>query len=477
MKTLLHRRQIRGGKAGTGHPPGRPEGFPAIEPDRPELDTNDASRGRLRDDLRASVVDGASFSVMVGIGETYLPAFVLALGMGEIAAGLIVSLPLLLGAFLQLISPRAVTRLKSNRRWVVICVLLQAGSFIPMIIAAACGGAPPVVIYLAAALYWGAGLGAGPAWNTWMESIVPRYVRAPFFAWRSRLSQAGVLVGFVVGGFSLQYGKSLDRSLSAFACIFAVAAACRFISARFLSEQSESPLAFGNQRSVTVAELWRRIVAGGSERMLLYFLAVQVAVQISGPYFTPYMLKQLQISYVDFVALLATSFIAKIVALPACGRFAFRFGARRLVWVGGLGIIPVSGLWLYADSFMQLVAIQFLAGVVWAAYELAMFLLFFETVRQDERTSILTTYNLGNAIALVIGSLIGGSVLKYLGQCPEAYLFLFSLSSTARGVTLLFLRWATLEFTAPLDDDEPQLAIHASPAKFPEPATVSAPAE
>ena len=36
---------------------------------------------------RASVADGASFSVMVGVGETYLPAFALALGMGEITAG------------------------------------------------------------------------------------------------------------------------------------------------------------------------------------------------------------------------------------------------------------------------------------------------------------------------------------------------------------------------------------------------------
>src|SRR5579863_5101065 len=65
-------------------------------------------RRSLRKNLRNSVSDGAAFSVMVGIGETYFPAFVLALGMGEIAAGLIASIPLLVGAILQMISPAAV---------------------------------------------------------------------------------------------------------------------------------------------------------------------------------------------------------------------------------------------------------------------------------------------------------------------------------------------------------------------------------
>src|SRR5438270_593907 len=79
-------------------------------------------RRALRKNLRNSVSDGAAFSVMVGIGETYFPAFVLAMGMGEIASGLIASVPLLMGAILQMISPVAVVRLGSNRRWVISCV-------------------------------------------------------------------------------------------------------------------------------------------------------------------------------------------------------------------------------------------------------------------------------------------------------------------------------------------------------------------
>ncbi|MGE5191205.1 MAG: MFS transporter [Deltaproteobacteria bacterium] len=432
-------------------------------------------RRSLRKNLRNSVSDGAAFSVMVGIGETYFPAFVLALGMGEIAAGLIASVPLLLGAVLQMVSPAAVVRLGSNRRWVVACVAIQAVSFVPLVAAALWGQMPAVGVFATVSLYWAGGLGAGPAWNTWMETVVPFRVRAPFFAMRTRLGQAGTLLGFLVGGAALQYGKHSDHVLAAFAVIFTVAALCRSLSARFLSRQTETTAVHNAQRIVTFRELLGRIRAGSSERMLLYFLAVQVAVQISGPYFSPFMLGQLKISYLAYVGLLATSFIAKIMMLPACGRFATRFGVRRLLWVGGIGIMPVSGLWLYAHAFWQLVLIQFVAGAVWAAYELAMFLMFFEAARRDERTSILTVFNLANAVALVIGALIGGGLLKLLGGSQEAYLVLFAVSSFARAATLLFLKLASPESRVEPLTVEPRLQPATVPT--PVPATVAAPSK
>ncbi len=429
----------------------------------------------LRKNLRNSVSEGAAFSVMVGIGETYFPAFVLALGMGEIAAGLVASIPILAGAILQLVSPAGVDWLGSNRRWVITCVCLQAASFLPLVAAAVWGNMPVIGVFAAVSLYWGAGLGAGPAWNTWMEAVVPFRVRAPFFAMRTRLGQAGTLLGFLAGGAGLQYGKHSGQVLAAFAAIFAVAGLCRSFSARFLCRQTEPHTVKGRQQNVTVAELVGRIKAGSSERLLLYFLAVQVAVQISGPYFSPFMLGQLKISYLDYVGLLATSFIAKIVMLPAFGNFANRFGVRRLLWIGGIGIMPCSGMWLYAQGYWQLVAIQFFAGAVWAAYELAMFLMFFEAAPRDERTSILTIFNLANAVALVIGALIGGSILKLLGGSHEAYLVLFAVSSFARAGTLVFLKLAP----AARESERTLVEARLQPASVPTPVTaaVSAPSK
>jgi hypothetical protein len=64
--------------------------------------------------MRCSIADAASYSIMVGIGETYLAAFALALGTGETFAGLIATLPMLAGASIQLATPWALRRFHSG---------------------------------------------------------------------------------------------------------------------------------------------------------------------------------------------------------------------------------------------------------------------------------------------------------------------------------------------------------------------------
>lgn len=397
------------------------------------------SRRRQRRDLRAIVADGAAFSLMVGAGETYLPAFVLAAGLGELAAGLITTVPLVAGGLLQLVSPWAIRRLGSHRRWVVLCAFCQAISFLPMAAAAWAGTVPAALVFLMASIYWGAGLGAGPAWNTWVDTLVPGQVRATYFARRTRVAQAGVMVGFVAAGIALQWGSASGRVTAVFAGVFFAAAVCRLISTCFIASQSEPVPPNGQHRNVPLGELLSRLRHGADGSLLIYLLSVQCAAQVSGPYFTPYMLKQVRFSYLEYVVLIGVSFAAKVVALPALGRLARSIGARQLLWLGGIGIVPVSGMWLVSNAFSYLLFVQVLAGLTWAAYELAMFLMFFESIPAKERTSVLTTYNFGHALATVIGSFVGGLMLAGLGKTPSVYLAIFGLSSVARLATIMLL--------------------------------------
>lgn len=394
---------------------------------------------QLRRDLRAILLDGASFSVMVGSGETYLAPFVLAVGLGEVQAGFIASLPPLAGAVLQLASPAAVRRLHSHRRWVVLCALIQAASFVPLIGAALVGSVPAAAAFLIASIYWGAGMSTGPAWNTWVGTLVPRGIRARYFARRTRVTQAGTVAGLLAGGGLLAAGKAGGWEMQAYAVLFLLAGACRFLSAGFLASQSEPIPMPAEFRHVPASELLANLRRSHEGRLLGYMLAVQIAVQISAPFFSPYWLKQLQLSYEQYMALVAISFLARIAVMPAFGALARRFSARSLLWCGGVGITPMAALWLVSDSFPYLVAIQILSGIVWGAWELATFLLVFETIREEERTSILTTFNLANAVAMVAGSLVGGTILHHLGEERIGYLTIFALSSSVRLLTLPLL--------------------------------------
>ena len=423
------------------------------------------SRSRLlAHNLRVSQWDAAAFGVMVGIGETYLPQFVMRVGFTEVMSGLVVSVPVLMGGALQMISPWAVALLKSHKRWVLCCSLLQAASFVPLIVAAIVGIIPPWAALALAALYWAGGMGTGPAWNVWIGTLVPRTIRAHFFAKRTRLQQGTVLAGFLAGGFALEAGKQHDLTLGkqhdteliVFAVLFAIACVCRLASAFFLAAQTEPlPLPPNRQRVPALEQLQRyRHSAGG--RLLLYIIVVQFGVWITGPYFAPYMIKKLNFSYVDYSVLIAFSFVFKIMALPLCGRLAKRWGARRLLTLGGIGIVPLAGMWSVSDNYAWLCVTQVIAGVSWAAYELAFFLLFFESIPAKERVSVLTLFNLLNSLALAAGALIGGIILHYAGETPAAYHALFTISSAWRALALIVL-WRVPFIDVPADSVSMQL--------------------
>ena len=113
------------------------------------------------------------------------------------------------------------------------------------------------------------------------------------------------------------------------------------------------------------------------------------------------------------------------------------------MWIGGVTIVPLSGMWLALHwierPFLYLAVLQVIGGVAWAAYELAFLLMFFETIPRHERISVLTLYNFGIASATAIGAVVGGLGLAIMGEKPDAYLVLFSLSSVCRLLALVFL--------------------------------------
>lgn len=430
----------------------------------------------LRRDLRAMTADVAAFSVMVGVGETYLPAFALAVGVGEVAAGMLAAAPPLAGAVLQLASPMAVRRLRSHRRWVVLCAVLQAASFVPLVVAALAGSIPTAALFVIASLYWGSGMATGPAWNTWVGTIVPQRVRAHYFARRTRVTQIGVFAGLLLGGGVLELGSELGQKLHAFALLFLLAGACRIVSSRLLASQSEPVPLPENYRQVPAVEAFPRMFRRSHEgRLLVYLLSVQIAVNLSAPYFTPYMLHQLELSYGGYMTLIAASFGAKILMLPALGAVARRFGPRRLLWIGGLGIVPLSSLWLVSDHYGYLLGVQCVAGTMWAAYELATFLLVFETIPEEERTSVLTAFNLANAVAMVAGSLVGGWVLHALGESHTAYMAIFAGSSALRLVTVAFLRRVPTPILRPVPVALRTVAVRPSAGSIDRPILPSLP--
>ena len=404
-------------------------------------------RSGLRRDLVIGTVDAIAYSVMVGCGEMYLGAFVLALGLGPVVAGLAVSVPLLIGAVVQFAAPLAVRRVGGRRRFVVLCTAIQAAGLVPLAWWAVTGHARPWQLLAAASVYWSAGMASAPSWTSWTATLVPPRVRTAYFAQRSRLAQAAVLVAFVAGGLVLRAEAARDVALQGFAGLFLTAAAARLVSSLCLWGCREPRRQWRDRDGAAAAVSIRSRIAAGlhdvstgpAARLVAFLCCFTFGLQFAGPYFTPYMLEALGFGYGQFLVVFGAGFLVKAVFLPSIGRLGSRLGPRRLLVLASLAVVPLSLLWLPSADVRWLVVVQFIAGTCWAAYELAVTLLLFELAGDRDRGGVISVYTLGIAVATVAGATCGGLLLRWLGETREAYAAVFVGSCLLRAAALPLL--------------------------------------
>jgi MFS family permease len=320
------------------------------------------------------------------------------------------------------------------------CTAVQVASFAPLIAGAVRGQLPAWVLFASSVVYWAGGMGVNPAWQQWASTLVPERIRTRYFARRTRLIQIALSAGvFGAGGVLWLAG---DRP-SAFAFTFGLAALARLFSLAMFHVQPEPrleelpPTRRGDVSRPHPAHLFG------------YLLTLQFFVNVSGPYFTPYMLDHLALSGPVFALLLGAALVSRIVAMPLLGRWTERAGARRLLRTAGLWITPLPLLWLLHHHPLWLLAIQVISGIAWGAYELATLLLFFDTLAPEDRVKRLTQFNLANVAALAAGSAVGAAILGTAPSPAQGYVALFVLSSLGRAFSLRWLRVIQLDVHAP----------------------------
>ncbi|MBL8878520.1 MAG: hypothetical protein JNG88_05310 [Phycisphaerales bacterium] len=387
--------------------------------------------------LRVMMIDCVFWSAMFGLGESYFQPFGVALQFSPLAIGLLATLPPLLGAAIQLLAPTGVRAVGSLRRWVVICVAMQALSFLPLVIGAMRGHLSAMLLFAALTLYFAAALSSAPAWTTWVGTLVPARMRVRYFARRSRLIQIAMFLSFLAAGYALEFGKRGGHEMLVFVALFGAAGLARGISACLIASQSEAQMRDQVERSISwpgfLAEL-RRLPA---IRFLLFAVITQFVVQVAHPFITPYFLQSRQLSYDHYVIAMSAIFVAKIVALAPLGSLANRLGAGRIM-VGGVAVMmPIPLLLLHDGGVIYFFAVQLAHGAGWAAFELGNLLLMFERIPETVRTTMLTKYNLLVYLAMLLGSSIGGAILRFASESETDFSLAFAASTAMRLAALV----------------------------------------
>ena len=84
------------------------------------------ARKRKENSLRASIIDGMAHSGMLGFGEALAIPFALALSATDFQIGLLATMPVFLGTFMQMLGARLLVRTRKRKPIVLTFVALQA---------------------------------------------------------------------------------------------------------------------------------------------------------------------------------------------------------------------------------------------------------------------------------------------------------------------------------------------------------------
>lgn len=427
---------------------------------------------------------------MWGFSESQFSAFALVLYNSEPLAGLVSTIPQVLGTALSLVSPWAVRRLGSHKRWIVIAAASQACVFIPLIVGALVGWMPIGVLFLLITLYFAAAWSAGTTWTTFIATLVHPRLRARYFGRRIRFNNLASVAATFLAGAIIGAGQHADpdQSPSAsqngtdglvwkFAIVFALAAVARGVSTCLIAAQHEPTPLPANHRELSVRQFAQTLRASSAGRLITYILAAQLAVQFSTPFIPPFLLEQagLKHDFTLFGVVMAVQLVAKALFMPVWGRLAHAHGPHTLLRVGALLIVPQPLLWMLPPHTPVILALQVSSGAATAAFELGIFLMLMRHIDDSVRTSIMARYQLLVTTTSVLGSLVGAGVLERLAHGHAAYMALFLFGSVARLCTLpLFFRTPVDPIADMASSGSIAVELHPGPGMTDQPIAASA---
>ncbi|MDH5323977.1 MAG: MFS transporter [Gammaproteobacteria bacterium] len=403
--------------------------------------------------LNHSIRDGVAYSVMAGAGETYLSAFALFFKANTAQIGLLASLPALVSSLAQLFSAWLSHKGPSRRQVILVGASLQALVWIPLIMLPVFSPefAVPAII-LCVILYHACGSVVVPQWSSLMGDLVPERKRGRYFALRTRYTSVASFLALITAGIVLDRFEAQEATLYGFIAIFTIAAIARVVSVYhllYLVEPEHTSIKLETPFSQS-QRWWVRLAQSRFVQFSLFFASMQTVVAMASPFFAVYMLRDLQFTYVEFMATSAATIFMQFLALNTWGRISDTFGNRLILLVTGFAIPTIPILWLFSHNLFYLCIVQMLSGLVWAGFNLSATNFLYDLIPSHRRSAFLAFHNVAANIGVFCGAMLGG----YLGTVlpkniswgdttltwHSALLGVFLISALARlTIALIFL--------------------------------------
>ncbi|MBM3945796.1 MAG: MFS transporter [SAR202 cluster bacterium] len=382
--------------------------------------------------LRRSSWEGMTFGGMTGFGDSLLGAYAVALKASAFEIGLLSAVASLLGAIGNVFSFRLARALGTRRRVILLFAALQGTMWLPIVALGGINSANTALYLVAfAGLYTGFGAIVTPCWNSIMGEMLPPRLRGRYFGLRSRYTTLSTMLSALAGGVMVFLLR--DHGLVGFFIAFLAASGFRAFSVLLLSSLFELHSDMKSEQGVSLRTFARDLPRSNLGRAMLFIMAMSFVVNLAGPQFTPYMLRELGMSYLLFSVMGVATAFGTVLTVTHWGYAADKVGNRRLLTIAGVLVSAVPLLWLVTPNKAFLLLVQFYSGVAWAGFNLTSANFLFDATTERNRTAYLALFNTGAGLSAMAGALLGGVIVGHLpALLGSSILALFAVSGGLR---------------------------------------------
>ncbi len=229
-------------------------------------------------------------------------------------------------AFSQLSAPALVRKAGSRKALILPAVLLHALLWVPVFLVPflmPTGKVWWLIALITLSTVFGAI--ANPAWGSMMADLVPVRIRGRYFSSRSRIINTVALVASFIGGGILQILQ--PHQYFGFAIIFGAATVFRLVSFYFMVRMYEPPATRTASHEGILAVI-KNTWSSNIGRFTTFVAMMSFCTNLSAPFFTVYMLRDLHFSYLSFVIVNSAGSLATILFVTYWGRRADRARQR-----------------------------------------------------------------------------------------------------------------------------------------------------
>jgi MFS family permease len=359
------------------------------------------------------MVEGIAASVMLGFTQEYFAPFLLLLGGSARHIGFLSAFPNMLAALLQFRSPEITERIHSRKQTILIFVFLQALTLLPVAFMAFANMHMRWLFIAFVMLFSSFGAIATPAWASMMSDIVPSRKRGVYFGRRNLIIGLNGLAFAFFAGVIIHFSQK-SSAFFGFGLLFAAAALFRLISWSFMKKMHEPEI---EQKSTDYFSLYQfisKIKTSNFAKFVFFSALFNFTVYFSAPFFAVFMLRDLHFDYITYSVVTLSLTFAVQITLPRWGRLADRFGNLTVLRTAAplIGLVPL--LWAVNHHPVFLVCAQIFAGMLWSGFNLCALNFLYDAVTPAKRTRCIAYFNAFNGIAMGLGGLSGGLILKWL---------------------------------------------------------------